>query len=285
MGKEIDIQRRKPQVDFNLQRMEHIFDRAEGKTDVPHRHDYFTVLFVEAAEGEHIIDYQRYGFKAREVYFVSPGQVHQVVLSARPLGWAFTFSKDFLVHNNIPESFISNINLFKPFGDSPPLEIDEATNGHLQRIVQEMETCFPLQLNYRKRALGALLQLFLIYCSNSPQLNPSQLEEDHAGICMLRDFKKLVERKFTDWHKVQDYASEIHISPKHLSHTLKTLTGKSAKEIIQDRLLLEAKRLLLHTPWSIKEVAYKIGFEEPLHFSGFFKKKTGVSPSDFRLKK
>ena len=73
-----------------------------------------------------------------------------------------------------------------------------------------------------------------------------------------------------------------HISTKHLSQTLKNITGKVAKDHIQDRLALEAKRLLLHTSLSVKEIAYEIGFEEPLHFSGFFKKRVGVSPSQFR---
>ena len=70
-----------------------------------------------------------------------------------------------------------------------------------------------------------------------------------------------------------------------VSKTVRDLTGKVAKDHIQDRLALEAKRLLLHTSLSIKEVAYEIGFEEPLHFSGFFKKRVGVSPSQFRLNK
>ena len=101
-------------------------------------------------------------------------------------------------------------------------------------------------------------------------------------MCILRDFKHLVDARYHQWHKVNDYAAEVHLSPKYLSQTVKQFTGKSAKEFIQDRLVLEAKRLLLHTDLSVKEVAYKIGFEEPLHFSAFFKKKAGVSPSSFR---
>jgi AraC family transcriptional activator of pobA len=279
------IERRKPSADFNLLHMGEIFDRAGGHTDVPHRHDYYTVLFVEKAKGDHIVDYQKFPFEYRQVFFVSPGQVHQVALTEKPKGWAITFSKAFLIENNIPESFISNINLFKAFGDTPPLLLDEATFTRLLRIIDEMETCLPLDLTYRNRALGALLQLFLIYCNNSSSLNPTQLDEDNSGVCILRDFKQLVEQQYTHWHKVGDYAAEIHITPKHLSHTVKNITGKSAKQVIQDRLLLEAKRLLLHTDLTVKEVGYQIGFEEPLHFSSFFKKKEGVSPTHFRTQR
>ncbi len=262
-----------------------IFEQANGKVDSPHRHDYYTVVLVEKAEGKHVIDYQTYAFATNQVHFVSPGQVHQVVTPSKPKGWVFTFSKDFLVENNIPESFISNINLFRQFGETPPLEIDDVTFQRLYRIIKEMEECLPLDLHYRHRALGALLQLFLIYCNNSCLLDTTQLDEENSGVCMLRDFKSLVDQHFQEWHKVSSYAPTLHITAKHLSHTVKQLTGKTAKELIQDRLTLEAKRLLYHTDLSIKEVAYRLGFEEPLHFSGFFKKQAGLSPTLFRARK
>lgn len=276
------IENRQANTDFYLQDMGVIFDETGGKADVPHRHDYYTVILIEQAAGEHLVDYQTYSFQPLEVYFISPGQVHQVVARTKPRGWVFTFSRDFLVENNIPESFITNINLFQPFGESPPLKIDKVTFERLLDIIRQMQECLPMELSYRSRALGALLQLFLIHCNNSSNLNPTHLDEENSGVCILRDFKHLVDARYHQWHKVNDYAAEVHLSPKYLSQTVKQFTGKSAKEFIQDRLVLEAKRLLLHTDLSVKEVAYKIGFEEPLHFSAFFKKKAGISPSSFR---
>lgn len=259
-----------------------IFEQMGGAVDEPHRHDYYTVMLIEQAAGEHIVDYQTYAFAPLQVHFVSPGQVHLVDTPTKPTGWVITFSKDFLAENNIPQSFISNISLFRQFGDTPPLDLDEVTFDRLSRIIKEMEDCLPLDLHYRHRALGALLQLFLIYCNNSCLLDSHQLDEENAGVCVLRAFKSLVDQHFQQWHKVSEYAPALHISPKHLSQTVKNLTGKTAKELIQDRLSVEAKRLLFHTELSIKEVGYRLGFEEPLHFSGFFKKQTGQSPSNFR---
>lgn len=279
------IENRKPNTDFYLGDMGEIYDQAEGKTDVPHRHDYYTVLLIQAAEGTHVVDYKTFPFQPLQVFFVSPGQVHQVAATSKPTGWVFTFSRDFLVENNIPESFITNINLFQAFGDAPPLQLDEATFERLLAIIRQMKECLPMDLTYRSRALGALLQLFLIHCNNSSTVNPRQLDEENSGVCILRDFKHLVEQRYSKWHKVNDYAAEVHLSPKYLSQTVKQFTGKSAKEFIQDRLVLEAKRLLLHTDLTAKEVAYRIGFEEPLHFSSFFKKKAGISPTQFREQK
>lgn len=274
---------RKPSLDFNLLRMEDIYQEAQGKADEPHRHDYFTVLFVEQGSGEHIIDYHAYPFQNLEVHFIHPGQVHQVALSHEPQGWVITFTRDFLIKNNIPESFITNLNLFRSYGEAPPVPLDPLTFERLQRIVGEMEECLPEGLTYRTRALGALLQLFLIYCNNCCLVDMGQTDEEDPGVCILRDFKSLLEHQFGNWHKVSDYSDKLHITSKHLSQTVKSLTGKTAKELIQDRIGLEAKRLLLHTGMSVKEVAYQLGFEEPLHFSGFFKKKVGSSPSEYRV--
>lgn len=276
------MENRKGKIDFRVQNMGLIYEQANGQSDIAHRHDYYTLLLIEKAIGTHTIDYTEFSFGTLEVHFVSPGQVHQVVLKKKPEGSVITFTKSFLIENSIPLSFISNINLFQGFGNTPPLKLDTSTFERLTKILKEMDTCLSVDINYGKRAVGALLQLFLIYCNNSSKLDKAQINEDNAGICILRDFKELVNEKFKEWHKVKDYATEIHISPKHLSQTVKNLTGKVAKEHIQDRLILEAKRLLLHTELTIKEVAYKIGFEEPLHFSSFFKNKTGIAPSQFR---
>lgn len=277
-----DLENRKGKIDFQSQKMGWIYEQSGGKPDVAHRHDYYTLLLVEKASGIHTIDYTDFSFGNLEVHFVSPGQVHRVALSKKPNGRVITFTKSFLIENNIPVRFISNINLFQGFGNTPPLKVDKLIFGRLNKIIDEMDSCLSVDLNYGKRAVGALLQLFLIYCSNSTQLDKNQINEDNRGICILRDFKDLVDEKFREWHKVKDYATEIHISPKHLSQTVKDITGKVAKDHIQDRLVLEAKRLLLHTDQTVKQIAYDIGFDEPLHFSSFFKKKAGISPSEFR---
>ena len=285
MSTNLDIEHRKSRTDFDLQFMDLIYDRSKGIADVPHRHDYYTVLLVEIASGEHTIDFIRYPFNRHQCHFISPGQVHQVNLNERPSGSVITFSRDFLVDNNIPEVFITNINLFKSFGHAPPLQLDDHTFRRLKHIMAEMRTCMPEELNYRNRALGALLQLFLIYCNNANSLDQDQLDEEDSGICMLRDFKNLVERNYHRWHKVSDYSREIYISSKHLSHTVKKITGKTAKTIIQERIILEVKRLLLHTDLFVKEIAKQLGFEEPLHLSSFFKKSVGISPTEFRESK
>jgi len=276
------IDYRKASERFNVQKMEDIFRATNGVKDKPHRHDYYTVLFVEKAEGVHMVDFNPYTFGDSELHFVSPGQVHQVALSNEPRGTVITFSKDFLVLNNIPREFISNLSLFKPFGLAPPMKLDALTKDRLTNVIDDMMSCISKELNYRSRALGALLQLFLIFSNNSVELDKSQTDERDRAVCLIRDFKGLVDSNYNEWHKLGPYANKINVTTKHLSATVKQHTGLTAKEVIQDRIILEAKRMLVYSDFSIKEIAYKLGFKEPLHFSGFFKKAEGVSPTKFR---
>ncbi len=276
------IDRRKSNAAFKLLSMSEIYETNEGKADIPHRHDYYTVLFIIKARGVHNVDYVNYKFSDNEVHFVSPGQVHQVALNEKPEGYAITFSPAFLSLNNIPERFISDLSLFRTFDHNPPVQLDAKVSGKLKGIIDEMLEIQENTYIHSSRAYAALLQMFLFFCANSKKVDTHQLDEENKAVCMLRDFKSLVDSNYKKWHKVATYAQQLHITTKHLSVVTKKQTGKTAKEMIQDRIVLEAKRLLLYTDMSIKEVGYALGFDEPLHFSSFFKNCHGHSPSHFR---
>ena len=84
------------------------------------------------------------------------------------------------------------------------------------------------------------------------------------------------------WHSVKDYSASLFVTPDYLNKVVKSLIGKTAKEYIQNRIIIAAKRLLFHTTSSNKEIAFELGFNEPDHFSSFFKKCTSMSSSVFR---
>jgi AraC family transcriptional activator of pobA len=98
----------------------------------------------------------------------------------------------------------------------------------------------------------------------------------------MQQIRELLDKHYHDWHKVAEYASALNITADHLNNVLKINLGKSAKEMIFQRIVLEAKRLGLHTELTSKEIAYRLGFDDPAHFSKFFKNENGESFSDFR---
>ena len=111
---------------------------ADGKTDDAHRHDFYTVLLVQHAVGKHIIDFNEYDFSDKQVHFVSPGQVHQVIEKEKSFGFVLLFSDQFLVNNHIPLNFIEDLNLFNSYGEAPPIEIDEKTFIELKGLCEEI---------------------------------------------------------------------------------------------------------------------------------------------------
>ncbi len=102
---------------------------------------------------------------------------------------------------------------------------------------------------------------------------------------LVRRFNVLVEQNFRKYHRVASYAGMLNKSPKTISNFFKLYNSKTPLEVIHDRINLEARRLLLYTEKTIKEIAYELGFEEHTHFSNFFRKHNNISPSDFRASK
>ncbi|UGU16424.1 AraC family transcriptional regulator [Sinomicrobium kalidii] len=277
-----DVDPADSRMTFRIRTMEEIYDRNGGKTDEPHRHDYYIILLVRKADGIHHIDFKEYPLSGGQVYFISPGQVHRIVEREKSHGYVITFSTRFMAENQIDACFIDDINLFKDYGETPPLPVDVQQETQLNAYCEQMMDWSKANIKFRSQGIGSLLRLFLISCNNLCSVhgeNPQQLQ---AGGTLLREYKDLVEKHFTEWHLVSQYAEALHVTPDHLNRTVRSLIGKTAKEYLQSRITVAARRMLYFSGQPQKEIAYALGFSEPAHFSSFFKKCTGMSPSDFR---
>ena len=269
-------------VSFGIFRMEDIYEEQNGEPDEPHRHGYYTVLIVNRAKGLHKIDFNTYDLQNRQVFFVAPGQVHQVIEKEKPIGFAMTFSNQFLVENFIPLSFIDSLNLFQNYGQSPPLTPNKEQFEAIERFANQIFELHISDQNMKCLSIGSLLKLLLIECNNICCINPIEMDVDTTGDNLIRAFKKAVDKDYKKEHSTTYYANGLYITPDHLNRTLKARTGTTAKDYIQSRIITEAKRLLYFSDLSNKEIAYELGFNEPANFSAFFKKHTQLSPSNFK---
>ncbi len=268
---------------FAMMRMEEIYDQRKGKVDSPHRHDYYTVVFPLRAIGCHKIDFESYELSGNQVFFVGPGMVHQIEEKERSEGYVMIFTESFLERHGISSHFIEDLNLFQEFGQSPPLQLNRAQVKELTSWCEKMLEAAEEKGSFTDQALGALLKLFLISCNNACDLDSSVYTQSLSNRNQLvRGFKEIMEENYHQWHGVNEYAEALHISPDYLNKVLKQATGKSAKTHIQAKLILEAKRMIYFSEQSQKEIAFELGFNESSHFSAFFKKCTGMSPTAFR---
>lgn len=276
------VNSKKENLSFGISRMEAIYTKRNGKVDEPHRHNYYTVLVINKAAGLHKIDFNSYELSNNQIFFVAPGQVHQVIEKEKSFGFSMVFSNQFLVENSIPISFIDSLNLFQNYGQSPPLLPVEAQFDVIRDYTENIYSLFNSDATMKSLSIGSFLKLLLIECNNICAINPIESDIDATGDNLIRAFKKDVENNYKKEHSTTFYANGLHITPDHLNRTVKARIGTTAKDYIQARLITEAKRLLYFTSLSNKEIGYRLGFNEPANFSAFFKKHTKLSPSNFK---
>ena len=279
----VDLAYKGAPLPFVIKTMEEIDHASGGIADEPHRHLYYSVIWSFSATGKHIIDFNEYEILPDQIFFVSPEQVHQVITNPNPTGVVLLFTSEFLEKNSIRPDFISNLKLFHKSDETPPLSIHSSMSDTLKLFVTRIEEAFHSESEMRFETIGAYLKLFLIecngHCSLNPQTNPQYIE---VGKSLVKKFKRLVETNFKTWHQVKEYAESLNVSPNYLNEIIKTSINISAKEFIQNRIALEAKRMIIFTDKNSKEIGFDLGFDDPSHFSKFVKSRLGQSLLEFR---
>ena len=137
------------------------------------------------------------------------------------------------------------------------------------------------QDSFQIEMIRTMLKRYVILCTRIYKDQNNLIHEDETSL--IREFNFLVEQHFRDKHKVADYASLLNKSPKTLSNVFQLHSSKSPLQFIQNRKILESKRLLGYSDLQVQEIGYQIGYEDIQSFSRFFKKQTGLSPLSYRL--
>lgn len=279
----LELQENGIPVPFVLKTMEEIDMQLGGITDEPHKHNYYTIIWPTHASGRHIVDFKEYEILSHQIFFVGPGQVHQVITNPKPEGFVILFTPDFLEKNSIRSDFISNLKLFHKSDENPPLPLSDKMVENLLVFVQQMKEAYASTHDMRYEILGAYLKLFLIECNNTCTLHRfDHPQNEEVEKSLVKRFKTEVENHFMEWHQVQKYADALHVTPNYLNEVISHALNVSTKDYIQNRIVLEAKRMALFTSKTGKEIGFSLGFEDPSHFSKFFKSHTGHSLMSFK---
>jgi AraC family transcriptional activator of pobA len=257
----------------------------EKKTDydhsMPHRHNYYEIFFFTEGGGIHEIDFQEFEIASRSIHYVSPGQVHHVRRGIGSEGFVMLFSRDFYYLNLQNKRILFDLPFLNNNTDEPILNLTEAEFEIMSRLTEMLSAEHQSDNPMKEEIMRSYLNIVLINCKRLfYQYNPEHAEV--FGTKLFQDFRIQLENDFATFHKVSDYAQRLSVTEKHLNETTKKTVGKTASELIHDRIILEAKRLIVHSDHSNKEIAYFLHFDDPSHFSKFFKNKVGVSPNEFK---
>ena len=246
-----------------------------------HRHNFYHVVLFTEGEGTHQIDFTKFEVKPYQVYFMAPGQVHSWGFTEPVDGYIINFSAAFFESFLLNPNFLDNFTFFSGFAEEQviqvPLEQQSAVTGLFESLLEE-------RANNRSMGADMIRTLLLALFIRISRLRPadSPLNKASYNDTLLRNFKMLIEQNYRVSRLPKDYAALLYITPNHLNSLCNDLLGMPAGELIRNRVLLEAKRLLVNMDMAVSDIADVLNFTDNSYFSRFFKKQAGLTPEEFR---
>jgi len=247
----------------------------------PHRHAFYQIVLFTEGGGEHTIDFESYPVKPHQVYYMAPGQIHSWHFKPDAEGYIVNFNESFftaICHN---PNFIAEFPLFNTVSGQPVNVLETECCSEVHGLMERMLDEYQLDADFRNDFLRALLMQMLVLLSRAlPKL--SKVEVSRHQLTVLRNFEKLIEQHFKEKRLPRDYAEMLFITPNHLNALSNSVLGKPAGELIRERVVLEGKRLLVNSDYTVTQIADMLHFEDNAYFTRFFKKNTSMSPEIFR---
>ncbi|MGE8795636.1 AraC family transcriptional regulator [Leptospira terpstrae] len=272
-----DIQKEVTNPYFYVGKLEEL--PSEFQTfDSSHRHSYYALFYFTDGKGTHSIDFQSHTIEENTLFFLRPGQVHSWTFSKPVKGFALKIYPDYLSEQGGSISSFQNYPFFQLGNPTSRLTINNSKQmkNDFERLLSEKDSQTNSSMTY--------LLIQLVLQQSLKEFNLSQNEMITID-SKLYTFFSLLDKNFKDQKTTSYYAKETGISTGSLNQLCQNQYGKSAKSIIQERLVLEIKRLLLHSDFNINQIALTLGFTDNSYFSKFFKTHTTNSPENFRLSK
>jgi AraC-like DNA-binding protein len=242
----------------------------------PHTHDFYLIMLFTKGTGTHTIDLKTYPINPGAVFFMSPGQMHSWELSDDTDGYVIFFNT-FFYTMDFEEKHISNF----PFYSSEKLYA-----GHLSS--KQLKDAFPIinllaaesiiDSSLRHSILRSLLDALLYKLFSFLKSNPSK----HPGMSLISKLQLLIDQFYKEHQPASFYAGLLNISAQKMNLHTRNSLNKTVNDLLNERLLAEAKRLLVYSDRSVSEIAYELNFSDNSYFSKFFKRLQKETPEQFR---
>jgi AraC family transcriptional activator of pobA len=272
---------------FSLSNLKDLFTELPFQSIV-FRPNYFTMLFVKDAYADYTTDDITFKMEPGTIFFTNPGHFRSFVWFEITDVYLIAFSESFLKKNITGD-------VFQEF----PFLVTETVNPRtlnkedfedFEDSCIELFKAFESKSIYKQKIIGNLLMILLLKIKEAFWKDYNPIYEGNKSSQIVKTFKANLESHFRDLvegrtevqFRVTNYAELQNLHENYLNTVVKTKTGKSVRSWMTEKMISEAKSLLLHTVQSNKEISAKLGFIESAHFSNYFKKHTGISPSLYR---
>ena len=267
--------------DLLIERFGTYLDKHYHNLHRAHRHSFYHLVLFTRGGGTHSIDFERFPVTPGQFYFMIPGQVHS---------WHFEGGVDgYIIHFNemLLSSFLQNPQYLERFpfcrgnAEDGVCQLSAAANGEAIQLFESMlQEVQETSAHYLDVIRLRLMELFITIdrsCAGKKEKNVPQQKR-----LLLRSFQQLIDKHFRTLKLPKEYADLLYVTPNHLNALCQDLLGKTAGDLIRQRILLEGKRLLTNADLTITEIAYELNFQDNSYFNRFFKKEVGMTPDEFR---
>ncbi|MFI2744379.1 helix-turn-helix domain-containing protein [Zhouia sp. PK063] len=271
----------------NYQRLGFIPFTAASASLVQHQNyeGYIKVLY--AHKGAQLdIDFTHYHVQQPTLFFINSNQYLHIHSLQETEGYFMYYNRDFYCVQIHDAEVACDGLLFNNIYQMPSVVLDRKEQAIVESIFEQIQEEFTLAAATQEEMLRIYVKQIIIRATRvwkKQQLGLLNTQPNHE-IEFFRAFSRWVEIHYRTKHLVADYAELLGVAPKTLTNKFNRLQLPSPNEVIKDRILLEAKRLLIHTTLSAKEIAYDLGYDDPAYFNRLFTKKIGDSPNVFRKK-
>jgi len=248
---------------------------------MPHRHNFYQLMLLLSGTGSCTIDFVKFEIQPGIALFMAPGQVHNYNFIDKTDFYVINFSEGYF------QSFLHDAHYYERFR----FFLGNVNEGMVQlseELLKKVTGLFDGMIAESHHNTAVSDDLIKVWMLEALMLIDTQCGIKGAkgslrkSSSMISKFKKLVNENFVKLNLPKDYAALLFVTPSYLNLMTQRILGKTAGEVIRDRKLLEAKRLLVNLDLNISQIAYDLNFTDASHFSKFFKKHSGKSPEDFR---
>lgn len=268
--------------EFEVVNIAELFKEFKDTLTTVHRTGFYHIIWFQNGNPTHLVDFNPIEIKPNTLLFVNKDTVQRFDSKTKFDGKAILFTDSFFNKTETDTKFLRTSILFNDLFSVAQIEIQNQSKlfaNILQQMIDELNS---IKDNSQADILQNLLHNFLLHSERERRKQNFTEIKKSIDLDYVMRFKEILENCYKNQKQVNYYAKEISITEKRLNQATTKVLGKSPKEIIDNRVLLETKRILVHTNESVKEIAYTLGFEEPTNFIKYFKKHTTLTPTEFR---
>ena len=241
----------------------------------------YTFIWNKEKEKHWGIDLLSHQIEPNTIFSLSPGQTLHIPECTNDYV-VLQFNREFYCVQDHDHEVSCNGILFNGVLSTPFLKLDSEEQRSFGVLLEVMKEEFAQKDEVQLEMLRTVLKRFIIKCTRLAKLQFSDSLPTVQEVDLVRTFSALVEKHFRTLHKVSDYANLMNKSPKTLSNVFSALNDKTPLQLIHERIILEAKKMLLYTDKSSKEISFELNFSDPVQFSRLFKNVSGITPVEFK---